>query len=305
MVDATTITRIKCGQIYLLRNNNFALICEFCGREDFYALDVFRLHITDHFPDSEDDTEPPAKAIEVQFVSTVQSGAYDLQTTPAAVNLIKREYAPSSLVYDVSDESSQSECSVRNQRRRKYQKRILTIPSTGSSENANIEKESQSSSTEPLRQMQSMYHNDAMRADAVAGSTGIEEPVNVISPQRCRRTKEDCECVFCENVCASSTSTENPEYHLPYECPICSRMFTEEMHLNEHLKTPHTEELLHACLSCDRRFPYFYQLETHFRETHLPDSDPRRYFECNQCVGKFKSFILWKYHKPCKFRDSV
>lgn len=46
-----TIVRIKCGEIFLLANDVFSLICKFCG-DEFHALEEIRIHIAEHFPES-------------------------------------------------------------------------------------------------------------------------------------------------------------------------------------------------------------------------------------------------------------
>lgn len=51
MVEQTTLVRIKVGQIYILSNNQFSLVCEFCTH-GFYNSEDLLEHLTEHFPDS-------------------------------------------------------------------------------------------------------------------------------------------------------------------------------------------------------------------------------------------------------------
>lgn len=49
MTENTAVLRIECGQNYILFNKKFALICKLCG-SDFFTLDDFRTHLSEHFP---------------------------------------------------------------------------------------------------------------------------------------------------------------------------------------------------------------------------------------------------------------
>lgn len=51
MFENTEFSRIKCGNIFILSDDNFSLVCEFC-EHDFYSFEEFRLHIKEHFPKS-------------------------------------------------------------------------------------------------------------------------------------------------------------------------------------------------------------------------------------------------------------
>lgn len=50
MVETIQVTRIKCGQIFILSTENFSLVCDFC-EDDFYTFDDLRAHLSEHFPD--------------------------------------------------------------------------------------------------------------------------------------------------------------------------------------------------------------------------------------------------------------
>lgn len=40
---------IQCGTVQLMCNDNWAMICDLCGK-DFYEINVFRVHILKHLP---------------------------------------------------------------------------------------------------------------------------------------------------------------------------------------------------------------------------------------------------------------
>lgn len=48
MYQPTSVRRIECGKIFIMPNDIFALMCKFCD-EDFFNLDEFRDHLTEHF----------------------------------------------------------------------------------------------------------------------------------------------------------------------------------------------------------------------------------------------------------------
>lgn len=301
------IDGIHCGQIFILSNNNFALICEFCGREDLYTLDVFRSHVKKHFPDSEDEVcissdsecefvkSDIPEVTKVQLATTLQNDeACGSQTTGAENLLIEREWVPAT---SDSDGSSQSEHSARNQSRRKRRKRPHTIPSTSSI--ANVEDGSQTTMicTEQLRTLQSINHNDNIRTEDAVASNGLDE-LNEI------RLK-NFGCGICHKLFSSNSyrrQHEDTHSGKPNKCQLCNKTFSTRYSLYRHVKLMHTIDRQHSCSFCDKRFHIYSLLERHVRENHLPDSDPRRYFNCNQCDGKFKTFHLLSTHKPCRSR---
>lgn len=57
------------------------------------------------------------------------------------------------------------------------------------------------------------------------------------------------------------------------------------------------EKQRHKCSSCVKSFVHSTTLDYHIREKHLPDTDPRRYFECQQCVVKCKTYQQLLQHR--------
>lgn len=56
MVDRSEVVKIKCGHIFLLSDDNIALICEFCER-DFYKIIDFRVHLKEHLLGSQSNSK--------------------------------------------------------------------------------------------------------------------------------------------------------------------------------------------------------------------------------------------------------
>lgn len=50
MYEQLKITRIKCGEIFIMPNDVFAMVCKFC-QDEFHTLEDFRYHLTEHFVD--------------------------------------------------------------------------------------------------------------------------------------------------------------------------------------------------------------------------------------------------------------
>lgn len=266
MVDA--ITRIKCGQIFILPNSDFNLICEFCGRDGFYTLDIFRSHIKYH---SEEEVCISSDS-DCEYVSTVIP-----EVVPSASTL--QNASPSTAAVENLIESEQI---ISSSKKSIHKKHILTIPST----NVIVKDGSQSARI-------------CTEQCVCAHDIRTEEPGSIPKEIHSKRTKNGYECKICHKLLPSKASTRNR----PYKCQICSKTFTARNSLRNHTKLLHTKDLRHACSLCDSIFLFPYQLEAHIREKHLPDTDPRRYFLCNLCFNKFKSFCVWKCHKPCNIRD--
>lgn len=294
MADA--IKRIKCGQIFIMSNNDFALICDFCGR-DVHTLEFFRSHVKEHFPDSEDevcissDSEceyvPPDT--NVQLVSTLQNdNASGSQTAGAENLLIELDWLPLNSDNDLSDESSQSERSVRKHHKRKRKKRTPTIPSTTSNGNDNISEANVANGT---------------RTTMICSKQG--KPEETHCNDTTERNRELHECRFCNQLLSTKRSRIEHEHNHTgnrFRCEICSRNFTIKSSLDTHNKVQHSKDLRYPCSTCGKKYVFPSLLDTHVREKHLPDSDPRRYFECIHCDGKFKTYATSRMHKPCKFR---
>lgn len=67
MIEPTrTVTRKKCGKIFSA-NDILSLICEFCG-DELQALEDFRSHLAEHFPESQ---PLISRGIYIEFVPAV------------------------------------------------------------------------------------------------------------------------------------------------------------------------------------------------------------------------------------------
>lgn len=302
--------RIKCGQIFFLSHlKSIALVCEFCGQDDYCTLEEFRDHIKYHFPESDDEVyiisdsdcesvpQDNPDVTEAQLASTHQNVDCSLQKTDASENLlIEREWVPSSSENELNDDNET------NQHRRKHTKRALTMPSTHFNGNHNIP-ETNVENGLPLsskRSKQLRTKTFIICNEVAAGLNGLQEQNSITSEIHCNRTKKSFECKFCHKLLTSSTSRHDHENrhtgNRPHKCQICSKAFASTSAVFSHVKLMHRRDYRHACSLCDKRFFYPNRLDNHIRESHLPDNDPRRYFQCKQCDKKFKRILLLRSH---------
>lgn len=290
MVDS--IERIKCGQIFILSNNNFVLRCEFCGRDICYALDDFHDHVKEHFPDSEDDgtdsdceyVPPDTKENLVENLANyVNDGSQS--TSPAAESLlVEREWFPSSGFNELSDGTIPNE-----QNERHHQQKPIQSSHTIKNENIsdanrdNVPDESTRTFKESFEIKETSDHNEA------SGSNIQKLP------------KKRYVCNICHKQFQSkqrvSDHTNTHSGKRPYKCKICMKTFTAHDTWAKHVKEIHELDLRHACTVCGKKFLTLYRLNMHIKEKHLHDTDPHRFFTCTMCEEKFRSYGQLVYHR--------
>lgn len=218
-----SVVRIKCGQIYLLSDDNFSLICEFCDR-DFYTLADLRAHLrAEHLPESQTNIN-----IEESFscgdCASIPSEAYDVEgklfDETAALTASKKLY-----------ETFRNEQNEVNQH-----KPIRDLQSNNENEIENVKFLQLPIST-----------NEVDRTDA----TGIcsseldnielhgsipEKPDNYIA----NPISSKFECSFCKVI-----HHDDHEYthrgKRPYVCPICFKNYGFCSNLSNHLWNVHKE----------------------------------------------------------------
>lgn len=79
-----------------------------------------------------------------------------------------------------------------------------------------------------------------------------------------------------------------------HKCEVCLKTLASSNSLKNHMKL-HTNER-HKCLVCDKSFIKLHRLNIHNRESHLPDTDPKRYFACVRCDKKYENYSQLRYH---------
>lgn len=314
MTQSTTVTRIKCGKIYILSNNKFSLICKFCENE-FFVLEDLRAHLTEHFPDS------PTNNIKNE--DSISCGS-DWNSVPPIIrdrtdfkDIIKEEV--------VSEHNEESSASLNNQ--------LDAEQSDGNQSNQNHEPQSNSDNEietttattattanrypKRLRKpmvnsgLMAMILNDVNQTKVTKRQMKTKNStVSIIiesnhTPKAvCRdlekSTRTKFQCRFCKKIITSRQYLNNHENthtgKRPFECHICTRAFSDSKCLLRHMDT-HTDKPRYRCSVCKKKFIEKSKLSIHTREKHLPDTDPRRYFSCTLCDIKLKTCSQQRKHR--------
>lgn len=122
------------------------------------------------------------------------------------------------------------------------------------------------------------------------------ENENVTNVKRGQWRKD---CRFCGKLFKHKGRLRNHENthtgNRPYQCRICFKSFAAPTNLSAHFML-HTDDRRYKCKMCDKRYLNKTLVVRHTRETHLPDTDPRRYFPCKLCDQKFKSYNQCRTH---------
>lgn len=151
-----------------------------------------------------------------------------------------------------------------------------------------------------------MTNQTQLNCKKVSSKLNDIEPIpvpKVLSVRRVRRNRiryKNHNCSFCSKMFVDKRNRSDHENthtgKRPHQCEICSKTFAAYAALKRHINT-HTGDRRHQCSVCKQQFSQKTLLDIHTREQHLPDSDPRRYFPCNQCDTKLKTYGQMIHHK--------
>lgn len=322
MVEKAEITRKKCGEIFILSDDNISLICDFCA-DNSVAIEDFRHHIKDHFPilpmnikcedsiscDRDPETFPtcidekfkitddkhylggPPCIIDEDFVSCGNENGYnnplEQQLDDVTVNFIAIPQARSTEP-DRTD-FLYLETLIKTEPCERIQPNwMCELQWNSKNDNENSER---------------VLNNDLDPCNQGNGSD--------IPKSRKRNTK----CNLCCKIFTSKwhlnrhtkTHTGYHTFERPHKCHLCSRTFTKPEKLSKHIYATHEKTIQqHECSVCKKRFLVKTSLDRHIREKHLPETDPRRYFACKLCDDKYKtqkqlSIHNLRIHKKAKF----
>lgn len=217
---------INCGKIYILDNDIFSLICEFCG-EDFCALEDFRAHLTEHFP-----------------------------ATPTNINNEDSISCDSDCVYvseEIPDNLQEPEAGVIKD----------SIPSTINDEEAIKSEHNEEPQTE-MRYENDTENTSKPRTQnlvPLTASAGMERDMI----NKLRLECSFCRKIFKRNMDLNAHENTHTGRQ-PYKCPTCPRTFACRSNLAKHIKTHTGDHLQHKCKACERRFGSKFMLGNHERE---------------------------------------
>lgn len=309
MVDKIALVRIKCGQIFFLSDDKFAWACEFCDK-DFYSLDDFRPHINEHFPKPlmnikrEDSIScgSDCEAFPFNICDDKRDSRVDNEhclKTPMNIkneDCISYEYEYEYIPPEIPDDVMSFEDIM------KYEAASQTVDVKSSvdvklADNQFKEKtiKRKPSKRKQLEQIQS--HGNAYKTTTeTKASRSNPEKSHITSKTR----KLNYDCSFCKKQFGGKKELNDHEnVHTgkrPHQCQICSITFASSSNMNRHVKV-HKDDRRHQCKACKKRFVVRSKLDIHVREKHLPDTDPLRYFPCELCNAKFKSYAQLYIHR--------
>lgn len=259
----STITRQKCGQIYIMSDDNFSLICEFC-EQDFFTLEDFRVHLKGHIPRStvsikiedasdSEDCEPitPEKIANLKdnFIDILQDY---VGSQSSATNRSERS------------DSSQSGKTYERERNEHPLKRFQALQS-----NSGNESESTTETT-VNHLIHSTRHHKRLRKDIVKSS----HPVSIVLSEEIQTDDNGTDYSSDQNTVElhQYSISETLEYEQlrsrkgNFNCRFCRKIFRSNRGRNDHENT-HTGERPHHCSICNQSFARYANFWSHSK-TH-------------------------------------
>lgn len=239
MFEPTSVPRIKCGQIYIMPNDIFALMCKFCEYE-FHDLNEFREHLTEHFPDkpvnikNEDSVSlgsEPTSECELtlsEMHDEMDRKDFHIQEDTASKSPVLAEdlppsFSPSLLTLDKEPIKSKPSSS-RIQRRRQPKRQCKLYQSINETEKLQI-----SSPNGQKIGGHYMFRKRVQRSDAI--DLTIENKKSSNSRQKhhvcrlCYKSFRDKRALL---------DHENTHYgNRPYQCTVCSKDYANGTSLNK------------------------------------------------------------------------
>lgn len=307
---------IKCGHIYVFSDFDFTYNCDLCTNvyrtSEEFNLHIIRVHIL-QLPDVNHEDCCSGDSDTEDFFSCVSFIVSGDQ--PKAVEEI------STHLHDVASTQSAAEILLPKERNPGHQESILTGQTEQSTNKADeiskptvIKVERRSNR---LRQETANILDDKNHAK-VSDASNFRRPKSITSEASAlsekprsdapKKRKLSLEC----NVCGKIFSTKwdhnrHGQLHTgkrPHQCQTCPKTFGRRDNLNTHVKQVHTKDLRHRCSVCEKSFVDKFRLDIHNRQKHLDASDPRRFFLCKFCDGKFDTIDKLRYHKSRMHRQN-
>lgn len=248
-----------------MSDENFALICEFCGNV-FCTFEDFRSHVMEHFPQTTPNNVKRENSISV-------GSDYD------PIDMHNNDFK-GILHREVADTGDISEIQIKQE--------VFTI--------TNVADRTDFAETFSLRQA-----NDTESSNSRPNNTSDVASKALAG----RKIDFKCSfCGKILKGCKERDDHENTHTgNRPYVCAMCPRTFSLYTALLSHTRC-HKTDMRFKCSMCDEKFARKYSVDNHTREVHLPDTDPRRYFPCKACDAKFKSYSQLSWHRQTLHRTN-
>lgn len=294
MIDKdSNIVRIKCGEIFVLSTDFFLLSCEFCEL-NFNSLEKLHVHLNQHFPKSPTNIQNDDSDCEFIPLDIKYSLTDNLQDNDHPISTPNEGSSLHTFIANETHKSEQSEQNLQKQRSLEP-KQQDEVPSIGL-HSKKLQKTIQNSVTFAVNKDRS---DDSDETKGTELSCSIRKKfVNRSAPAN--RIIAGFQCTFCYKMFKSRHNRNDHENShtgkRPHKCAICDKTFTTYSNLCTHVNM-HEDYRPYECSVCGKQFINNAKLSVHKREKHLPDSDPRRYFPCELCDCKLKSYGQLDRHR--------
>lgn len=224
MVERNVFLRIKCGEIYILSNNEFSLACKFC-EHGFHSLEDLSAHLIEHFSDSPTNikNEDSLKYNAIESFVDLLDDSDEILSTDGSVSSINLN------VTGQSEQSVQPNLIRELQSNSDNEKRNTTEPN-----------EFYNGSPKQLEKRKSALMPTDTNHDHIIIET---HPGNVMDVPKYRKNQKkkittNLKCIFCGQTFLQKKELNIHENkHIgPHKCHICFRPFAATR-LRRHILT--------------------------------------------------------------------
>lgn len=313
MVGSSDVIRIKCGQIYILSDDNFSLICEFCDNE-FLTLVELRDHLLEHFPktpknikkeeslSSDSDCEITSwdlAAVKEEILADDQQVENDFEFIKVEGLRYHEEFAPPLLEKTQYSETSMNNEQTIGSEDQACSKEIL--------ENGNVDKPNEKSSAD-LQSSSNQEKEGTSRPKDIGEANSSYLYSNrlrkknkpntppMVNPNNENDTDSEGTSDYTEPN-RSDIPDDELQTKLPFECGYCSERFKHDRNRNYHENT-HTGKLP-QCRECSKTFVSLEKLTQHLKKH-------KNVLQCKVCKETFRyksALVVHRLkHRPKKVR---
>lgn len=312
-----TVDKIKCGQIFILPNDVFSLICEFCCK-DYRNLDDFVVHITNHFPETptiikqedaikqEDVVKQEDSVNQEDFVmqedSVNQEDSLNQEDSVNQEDLVTQQDVVISC--DSEDESAPPEISAEkltdvlqdiDDSQAESLTEVWELLSVEDSQSGEETFQSEQNTQRPTIRVRDFQSTSAFVNENTTDRAHIVEPVSS-HPQRSLLRKETVIDLTEENQTnnkkipqARSVSEKVRDGN--FECKICDLIIYTRFEFLDHINM-HTGKRPHKCKFCPEQFAQYSGLTTHIKNKHKK----MKKHNCSGCGKQFAKRSKLNYH---------
>lgn len=285
MVGSTAdVVGIKCGKIYLLSDDSFSLICEFCEREFFLLLEL-RAHLMEHFPKTAQiiikKEEPYDSDCEILSDNQPDDKPHIICVEDSSGLLDNTNH---------SEQNNEGRCENTEDIKETF---YVTLE-LSSDENDNEETPKDKDDHLRIITQPSSFHADSDVDDDIATASSVTnaESTQIVIPDSNLQSKpkKPFECHYCSKTFRHK---RNCNYHenthtgkLP-QCRLCPKTFETFEKLTDHLRKHKKKDL--QCKVCSKPFDTKAKLVAHMRTTHrLAGKHRRSKVACSLCSAKLR-----------------